>query len=67
VKTSGAINRIKQPLPKRLPSPMCQNQHAHSTARLHHIVYRAVWLCIFATGAKFVPKAALQSLFYGIR
>jgi len=27
VKTCGAINPIKQLLPKRLPWPMCQNQH----------------------------------------
>ena len=25
---------------------------AHSTARVQHIVYRAVWLCLVATGAK---------------
>jgi len=28
VKTCGAINPIKQLLPKWLPSPTCQNQHS---------------------------------------
>jgi len=31
VKTCGAINPIKQLLPKRLPSPTCQNQHCTFT------------------------------------
>jgi len=49
VKTCGAINPIKQLLQKRLPSPMCQNQHhAFNFQGSVH----CVWHCLILTGAK---------------
>jgi len=37
---------------------------AHSTAKVQHIVYRAVWLCLVTTGAKLCLKSSTFKVYF---